>query len=75
MMVVMLNIMKRNNISMEDCLQTAYNDIKDRKGKMVNGIFVKEEPTESYSFGQKLNEPTTALEQMASLTHDPIKGC
>ena len=42
MMVIMLNIMKRNNITMEDCLSVAYNDIKDRKGKMIDGIFVKE---------------------------------
>ena len=42
MMVVMINIMKRNNITLEDCLQVAYNDIKDRKGRMVDGIFVKE---------------------------------
>ena len=41
MMVIMLNIMKRNNITMEECLETAYNDIKDRKGKMIDGIFVK----------------------------------
>lgn len=25
------------------CLLTAYNEIKDRKGKMINGVFVKEE--------------------------------
>ena len=42
MMVVMLNIMERQGVSMEDCLSTAYNDIKDRKGKMIDGIFVKE---------------------------------
>ena len=42
MMVIMLNIMKRNNITMEDCLSVAYSDIKDRKGKMIDGIFVKE---------------------------------
>ena len=33
MMVVMLNIMEREGVSMEECLLTAYNDIKDRKGK------------------------------------------
>jgi len=44
MLVVMINIMKRNNISIEECLQKAYDDIKDRKGKMVDGIFVKEVP-------------------------------
>ena len=43
MLVVMINIMKRNNITIEQCLQKAYDDIKDRKGKMVDGIFVKEE--------------------------------
>ncbi len=42
MIVVILNIMKRNSYTMEECLQVAYNDIKDRKGRMVDGIFVKE---------------------------------
>jgi hypothetical protein len=41
-MVVLINIMERNNISLEECLEVAYNDIKDRKGKMVDGVFVKE---------------------------------
>lgn len=30
------------NTSLEECLQVAYNEIKDRRGKMVNGVFVKE---------------------------------
>ena len=46
MLVVMLNIMKRNNYSISECLQIAYDDIKDRKGKMVDGIFVKESEEE-----------------------------
>jgi NTP pyrophosphatase (non-canonical NTP hydrolase) len=41
-MVVLINIMKRNDVSLEECLDVAYNDIKDRKGRMVDGIFVKE---------------------------------
>tara|TARA_E500000178_G_scaffold290896_1_gene294524 strand:+ start:2959 stop:3342 length:384 start_codon:yes stop_codon:yes gene_type:complete len=41
MMVIMLNIMRRNNLTMEECLETAYIDIKDRKGRMIDGIFVK----------------------------------
>lgn len=28
---------------LNDCIQLAYNEIKDRKGKMINGVFVKEE--------------------------------
>ncbi len=42
-MVVLINIMERNNYSLTDCLETAWEDIKDRKGRMVDGIFVKEE--------------------------------
>jgi hypothetical protein len=45
-MVVLINIMERNNYSLTDCLETAWDDIKDRKGRMVDGIFVKEEKEE-----------------------------
>ena len=44
MMVVMLNIMYRNELTIDLCLQKAYDSIKDRKGKMIDGIFVKEVP-------------------------------
>jgi len=42
MMVVLINIATRNNLSIEECLQIAYDDIKDRKGKMIDGVFIKE---------------------------------
>jgi|TARA_R110001592_G_scaffold77955_5_gene234264 NTP pyrophosphatase (non-canonical NTP hydrolase) len=42
-MVVLINIAVRNGLSMEHCLEVAYNDIKDRKGRMVDGIFIKED--------------------------------
>ena len=45
MMVVLINIMVRNNLTMDECLSVAYNDIKDRKGKMVDGVFIKEGDT------------------------------
>ena len=41
-MVVLINIMERNGLSLTECLDVAYNDIKDRRGKMVDGVFVKE---------------------------------
>jgi len=41
-MVVLINIAVRNGLSMEHCLEVAYNDIKDRKGRMIDGVFVKE---------------------------------
>ncbi len=42
MIVVLINIAERNNLSLTECVSHAYNDIKDRKGKMIDGIFVKE---------------------------------
>jgi len=42
MMVVLINIAERNNLTLSQCLESAWNDIKDRKGKMVDGVFIKE---------------------------------
>jgi NTP pyrophosphatase (non-canonical NTP hydrolase) len=42
MMVVLINLAEREGLSIQDCLEQAWNDIKDRKGKMVDGVFVKE---------------------------------
>ncbi len=42
MVVVLINIARRNGLTLEDCVQTAWNDIKNRKGKMVDGVFIKE---------------------------------
>ena len=41
-LVVLINHCERNNTTLEECLKVAYNDIKDRKGKMIDGVFVKE---------------------------------
>ena len=46
-LVVLINIAERNGLSLFDCLSHAYNDIKDRKGKMVDGVFVKERTVSS----------------------------
>lgn len=35
-------IAERYDLTLEDCLQVAYDEIKDRRGKMINGVFVKE---------------------------------
>lgn len=32
----------QNDMDLYQCLNQAYNEIKDRKGKNVNGVFVKE---------------------------------
>lgn len=41
MMVVLTNICVREKISIVECLRMAYDDIKDRKGIMHGGVFVK----------------------------------
>ena len=41
MIVVLINIAERNGVTLTECLQVAYDDIKDRKGKMIDGVFVK----------------------------------
>ena len=40
--VVLTNLAELNNVSIEDCIDAAYDEIKDRKGKMVNGTYKKD---------------------------------
>lgn len=40
--VVLVNIATRNGLTIDECLGKAWDDIKDRKGKMIDGVFVKE---------------------------------
>ncbi len=41
--IVVLTIMAaQKGVNVEDCIDAAWEEIKDRKGKMVDGIFVKE---------------------------------
>jgi len=41
--VVITILAQQLNLKVEDCVEIAYRKIMDRKGKMVNGVFVKEE--------------------------------
>lgn len=41
--VVVLTILAaQNGLLMEACIEEAWQQIKDRKGRMVNGVFIKE---------------------------------
>jgi len=40
--VVLINLAEREGVTLQQCLDKAWLDIKDRKGKMVDGVFVKE---------------------------------
>lgn len=41
-LVVLTLIAKQQGTNLEECYNLAYNEIKDRKGRMINGTFVKE---------------------------------
>jgi NTP pyrophosphatase (non-canonical NTP hydrolase) len=43
MIVVLINIAERNDVSITECIKTAWEDIKDRKGMMRDGVFVKQD--------------------------------
>lgn len=41
MIVVLTNLAHLQSLKIEDCIYSAYDEIKNRKGKMINGTFVK----------------------------------
>ena len=41
--VVMVIMAAQYSMTVEECIAAAWDEIKDRKGKMIDGIFVKEE--------------------------------
>lgn len=42
--IVVLTILAQQiDVPIEHCIEIAWNEIKDRKGKMVDGVFIKEE--------------------------------
>src|SRR5699024_6596616 len=42
MYVVMTIMAQQLGFTIEECIEIAYDEIKDRKGRMVDGVFVKE---------------------------------
>ena len=49
MVVVLTNLAALENLRIEDCVQSAYDVIKNRKGKMENGTFVKDTGIVNYT--------------------------
>ena len=45
-MVTLIILAQQNSLTLEECLQTAYAEIAERKGKMLNGVFGKESDLE-----------------------------
>lgn len=49
--VVLTILAMQQGVWIEDCIEAAYNKIKDRRGKIVNGVFVKEEKKNTVGSG------------------------
>lgn len=41
--VTLIILGKQQDLTLEECLQAAWDEIKDRKGKTIGGTFIKEE--------------------------------
>lgn len=41
--VTLIILAQQNELTLEECVQAAYDEIKGRTGRMVNGVFVKSE--------------------------------
>ena len=44
--VVLTILAMQQKVDVRDCINIAYQEIKDRKGKLINGTFVKQEDLE-----------------------------
>ena len=40
--VTLIILAQQHGMTLEECLQYAYDEIKDRKGKTINGTFIKQ---------------------------------
>ena len=54
--VVLTNLAELIGVPIEECIQSAYDVISKRKGKMVNGTFVKDQPITSYGRANATNK-------------------
>lgn len=41
--VVLTNLAMIKGLKIENCINSAYDEIKERKGKLIDGVFVKDE--------------------------------
>ena len=63
--VVLTNLAHLGGVKIEDCINSAYEVISNRKGKMINGSFVKQEQSEEIhpdsSYGQWIKRKSETL--------------
>lgn len=47
-MVTLAILAKQNDLDLSTCFNYAWNEIKDRKGETVNGVFIKNDDSDKY---------------------------
>ena len=57
MVVVLSNLAELSELRIEDCIDSAYNEISNRKGKMINGTFVKTDGLSEAEITLLMDEP------------------
>ena len=59
--VVLTNLAHLGGVSIEDCIESAYDEISNRRGSMVNGSFVKQTMPSNNAFADYLQSKTATL--------------
>ena len=59
--VVLTNLAELGGVRIEDCIESAYNEIINRSGSMVNGTFVKQTMPEDNSISDYLKSKSATL--------------
>ena len=57
MVVVLTNLAELSELRIEDCIDSAYKEISNRKGKMINGTFVKTDGLSEAEITLLMDEP------------------
>ena len=57
MVVVLTNLAELSKLRIEDCIDSAYDEISNRKGKMINGTFVKTDGLSEAEITLLMDEP------------------
>ena len=57
LVVVLTNLAELYELRIEDCIDSAYNEISNRKGKMINGTFVKTDGLSEAEITLLMDEP------------------
>ena len=59
--VVLTNLAHLGGVRIEDCIESAYDEIANRRGSMVNGSFVKQTMPSNNTFSDYLQSKTSTL--------------